>query len=199
MIVHKKIYRWNEKDIAAALKISVRTVRRWWRVYREKGWTRLEINSRKLKLTYKALQETVDEIIRLRKERNWRPNKIEAYPKNKQDKVPPVGYNTIYIVICGAGLNNALERKRRTWRKKRFERKHSKAIDFKLTEEDLKYYYDHSRFITGSEKFNDPSTKNALDILETSIDKYGRPKQILTDRGTQFYPARKRRTKKQIY
>ena len=169
------------------MRISVRTIRRW--------WSGLEIKSRKPRLTHKTPQETIDEIIRLREERNWGPNKIEAYLKNKQDKIPPVGHNTIYRIICDAGPNNALGRKRRTWGKKRFERKHSKAIDFKLTEEDLKCYDDHSRFITGSEKFNDPTTKNALDVLETSIDKYGRPKQILTDRGTQFYPARKKENK----
>ncbi|HEC95726.1 MAG TPA: hypothetical protein ENI50_01745 [Euryarchaeota archaeon] len=70
----------------------------------------------------------MDEVIRLRKERNWGPNKIEAYLKNKQDKVHPVGHNTIYRIICNAGLNNALERKRRTWGKKRFERKHSNSL-----------------------------------------------------------------------
>ena len=128
MIVHKKIQGWNEKDIAAALRISVRTVRRWWRVYREKGWTGLEIKSRKPRLTHKTSQNTIDEIIRLREERNWGPNKIEAYLKNKQDKVPPVGHNTIYRIICDAGLNNALERKRRTWGKKRFERKYSNSL-----------------------------------------------------------------------
>ncbi|RLF93835.1 hypothetical protein DRN45_04550 [Thermococci archaeon] len=36
MIIHKKIQGWNEKDIAIALKISVRTVRRWWRGYERK-------------------------------------------------------------------------------------------------------------------------------------------------------------------
>ena len=200
-IVHKKIQGWDEKDIAAALRISVRTVRRWWKVYREKGWSGLEIKSRKPKITHKTSKKIIDEIIRLREERNWGPNKIEAYLKNKQDKVPSVGHNTIYRIICNAGLNNALERKRRTWGKKRFERKYSNSLwqaDFKLTEEDLwmvSYLDDHSRFITGSEKFNDPTTKNALEVLETSIDKYGRPKQILTDRGTQFYPARKKENK----
>jgi len=45
MIIHKKIQGWNEKDIAIALKISVRTVRRW--------WSGLKINSRKPDLLIK--------------------------------------------------------------------------------------------------------------------------------------------------
>ncbi len=47
MIIHKKIQGWNEKDIAIALKISVRTVRRWWRVYERKDGVDLKSSQKK--------------------------------------------------------------------------------------------------------------------------------------------------------
>ena len=49
---------------------------------------------------------------------------------------------------------------------------------------------DHSRFVPGSVVHHDPTAENAIHLLKSCISRYGRPEQILTDRGTQFYPAR---------
>ena len=56
----------------------------------------------------------------------------------------------------------------------------------------LTYLDDHSMFVLGSMKFYNPTADNALWLLEECISSYGMPKQILTDRDTQFYPARKK-------
>ena len=44
----------------------------------------------------------------------------------------------------------------------------------------------------GSEKFYSPTAENTVWLLEECIDRYGKPREVLTDRGTQFYPARKK-------
>jgi len=49
---------------------------------------------------------------------------------------------------------------------------------------------DYSRLVLGSRIHHNPTAKHAIRLLETSIAKYGKPDQILTDRGTQFYPTR---------
>jgi transposase InsO family protein len=49
---------------------------------------------------------------------------------------------------------------------------------------------DHSRFILGSTIHHNPTAEHAITLLEESISQYGKPEQVLTDRGTQFYPAR---------
>lgn len=83
------------------------------------------------------------------------PSKIEGYLRNKQDKVKPIGHNTIYRITCDAGLNNPLDKPRKTWDRKRFERSHSNSLwqaDYKLAEDDnwmLTYLDDHSRFVQG--------------------------------------------------
>ncbi len=48
----------------------------------------------------------------------------------------------------------------------------------------------HSRFIPGSRIHHNPTAEHAIRLLEESVKRYGKPSQILTDRGTQFYPAR---------
>ena len=54
----------------------------------------------------------------------------------------------------------------------------------------ISYLDDHSRFIPGSRIHHNPTAEHAIKLLEASMKRYGKPKQILTDRGTQFYPAR---------
>ena len=54
----------------------------------------------------------------------------------------------------------------------------------------ISYQDDHSRFITGSVKIWNPTGENAMMPLDEAVKRYGAPKQILTDQGTQFKPAR---------
>jgi len=93
-------------------------------------------------------------------------------------------------------MNNPIPKPRRAWRKRRFEREHSNNLwqaDFKLIEHDewiISYLDDHSRFIPGSSIHHNSTAEHAINLLEESVRRYGRPDQILTDRGLQFYPAR---------
>ena len=54
----------------------------------------------------------------------------------------------------------------------------------------ISYLDDRSRFITGSVKIWNPTGENAMLLLDRAVKRYGVPKQILTDQGTQFKPAR---------
>jgi len=54
----------------------------------------------------------------------------------------------------------------------------------------VSYLDDHSRFVPGSRIHHNPTAEHAIRLLEESIGQFGRPDQILTDRGTEFYPAR---------
>jgi putative transposase len=51
----------------------------------------------------------------------------------------------------------------------------------------ITYLDDYSRFIPASDVFDKANTENILGVLEQAIDEYGKPQQILTDQGTQFY------------
>jgi transposase InsO family protein len=65
--------------------------------------------------------------------------------------------------------------------------------DFKLCDDDywmISYQDDHSRFIIGSVKFWNPAGENAMLLLNRAVKRFGVPRQIFTDQGTQFKPAR---------
>jgi len=194
-IVSRKLEGCRSTEIATALRIDERTVYRWWRVYRKHGWAGLQVKSHKPHTIHRTPQETVELILQLRRARNWGPCRIEGYLRNyaKQSRV---SHTTIHKILNQAGLNNPIETPRRVWGKRRFERAHSNSLwqaDFKLTEDDewmISFLDDHSRFIPGSRVHHNPTAEHAIKLLEDSARQYGKPDQILTDRGTQFYPAR---------
>ena len=196
-IIRRRLEGWKVKDIADALRISEKTVDRWWRLYRKSGWEGLAVKSRVPHRFYRTPQETVDYVLKLRREKNWGPCKIEGFLRNYGvEGVKPVSHGTIHAILVKAGLNNPVSKPRKVWGKRRFERTYSNSLwqaDFKMTEMDewmVSFLDDHSRFVPGSVVHHDPTAENVIQLLKSCISKYGRPEQILTDRGTQFYPAR---------
>jgi transposase InsO family protein len=123
------------------------------------------------------------------------PCRIEGYLRN-YNRQSRISHTTIHRILVQAGLNNPIETPRRVWGKRRFERAHSNSLwqaDYKQTEHDewmISFLDDHSRFIPGSRIHHNPTAEHAIKLLEESVKEYGKPEQILTDRGSQFYPAR---------
>ena len=195
-IVHRRLEGWKIADIAEALRVSEKTVDRWCSIHRKCGWEGLVVKSHAPRTIHRTPQATVDVVHKLRREKRWGPCKIEGYLKRHCGGATPVSHTAIYRILVEAGLNSTITKPRRVWGKRRFEREHSNSLwqaDFKMTETDewmVSFLDDHSRFVPGSEIHHNPTGENAIYLLEASIAKYGKPDQILTDRGTQFYPAR---------
>jgi len=193
-IIHRKLEYWNSREIATALRIDERTVYRWWRLYRKEGWEGLRVKSHRPHLIHRTRQTTAELILQLRRTRNWGPCRIEGYLRNY--KQTSLSHTTIHRILVEAGLNNPIPAPRKVWGKRRWEREHSNSLwqaDFKMTEEDewmISYLDDHSRFTPGSKIHHNPTAEHAIKLLEESMRQYGKPEQILTDRGTQFIPAR---------
>jgi putative transposase len=110
-------------------------------------------------------------------------------------KIP---HNRIHKILKDHKLasNDTNKQRRRKWVK--YERKHSMSLwhtDWYLIEEDdrwngkwlIAYLDDASRFIAGYDVFDEATTENAISVLERSINKYGKPLELLTDHGSQFY------------
>jgi len=193
-IIHRKLEHWKSAEIATALQIDKRTVYRWWRVYRKDGWAGLAVRSHRPHTTHRTLEATVDLILQLRRTRNWGPCRIEGYLRNYH--ATSISHTTVHKILNQAGLNNPISKPRKTWGKRRFQRARSNELwqaDFKLTEQDewmISFLDDHSRFIPGSRIHHNPTAEHAIHLLEDCVREYGKPEQVLTDRGTQFYPAR---------
>jgi putative transposase len=102
-------------------------------------------------------------------------------------------HNRIHIILkeAGSALPQPSKQKRRKW--VRYERTHSMSLwhtDWKQLDSGecwIAYEDDASRLIVGYGVFHEPTAEHAIRVLEQAIDKHGRPREILTDRGSQFY------------
>jgi len=195
-IVRRKLDGWSASKIASHLRVSDRTVLRWWKAYRKYGWDGLLIKSRRPHTIHRAPIETVNEVIQLRKEHGWGPNKVEGYLGHHATSVMPIGHNTIYRIICNAKLNNPIDRPRKTWGRKRFTRSKPNELwqcGWKLTNDDewmVTYLDDYSRYVVASEVYHYPRRSYCIKLLRRCIKEHGKPVQLLTDRGTQSFSVR---------
>ena len=188
-IVKRRLCGVSVVYICKEVGISRKTFYYHWNNYKRFGWKGLNEKSRAPHIIHKTSQEMVDQIIHIRRERGWGPDKIEQYLKREG---VAVGHTTIRKVIIDAGLNSFLEGPRKTWGTKRFQRSRPNEMwqaDWKLTRDDewmITFLDDYSRFIPGSQVFQNATTENALAALREALE-YGKPEQVLTDQGVQFY------------
>jgi len=195
-IIHRRLEGWKIKDIAAALRISEKTVDRWWSVYRKDRWEGLRVKSRRPHRYYKTPQSTVNLILELRRSKHWGPNKIEGYLRNyRSEGITPVSHETIHRILVEAGLNNPITSPRRVWGNRRFQREHSNSLwqcDLKVVDPRwlITILDDHSRFVPGSERFNEGTAENVIWLLDRAVHEYSKPREILTDHGSQFWSVR---------
>ena len=192
-IVRRRLENIPVTVICAQAKISRKVFYFWWNRYQAEGWNGLQEKQRGRPKRPELDGSLKKKVVKLRERYCWGPNKIAGHLKHKGFSID---HNQAYRIICEAGLNHPLSQPRKTWGTKRFQRKHCNSLwqaDFKLCSDDnwmISYQDDHSRFITGSTKIWSPTGENAILLLEKAVRRYGVPKQILTDQGTQFKPAR---------
>jgi len=192
-LIKKRLEGKTVTAICTEAQVDRKTFYRWWSRYQDQGWKGLEEKARGRPVGPGIDDSLKQKVIKLRKRYGWGPNKIAGCLRHKGFKVD---HNIVYKIICEEGLNNPIDKPRKTWGKKRFERTHSNSLwqaDFKLCSDDywmISYQDDHSRFNTGSTKIWSPTGKNAILLLKKAVRRYGVPEQILTDHGTQFKPAR---------
>jgi putative transposase len=192
-IIIKKLQGWSVTEICTSAKISRDMFYRWWNRYQAEGKDGLKEKLRGRPKGSDMEDSLKKKAIKLRERYEWGPNKIAGCLKLKGYAID---HNQAYHVICEAGLNHPISEPRKTWGTKRFQREHCNSLwqaDFKLCNDDywmISYLDDRSRFITGSIKIWNPTGENAMLLLDRAVKRYGAPKQILTDQGTQFKPAR---------
>lgn len=109
-----------------------------------------------------------------------------------------VSHNKIHKCLADNGLSKEEPNKKKQRSYVRYEREHSMSLwhtDWKkLTGTNkwlIAYEDDASRMIMAWDTFESPTTEASLEVLYKAIKQYGKPKAILTDRGTQFYASAK--------
>jgi len=103
---------------------------------------------------------------------------------------------TVYRILLVSGLNRPLQKPRlkRTYR--RWQRRHPNSLwqcDLKLVDATwlITILDDHSRFVTASEIFEEGTTENTIWLLDRAVHEYAKPREILTDHGSQFWSVRR--------
>lgn len=109
-------------------------------------------------------------------------------------KIP---HNRIHKILKDYKLasNDTNKQRRRKWIK--YERKHSMSLwhtDWYQIKDGrwkgkwlIAYLDDTSRFVVGYGVFDESTTYNAISVMERGINRYGKPLELLTDHGSQFY------------
>jgi transposase InsO family protein len=105
-----------------------------------------------------------------------------------------LSHQTIHAVLVEEGLVSPGPRERRVWRS--FSRKHSNSLwqmDIKELGEGggppylLTLVDDHSRLVLASRMLANATTEAVVEVLRRAMRLFGRPRQILTDRGCQWH------------
>jgi len=192
-IIRRRLEGMTVTAICAQAEIGRKVFYFWWNRYQTEGWNGLKEKQRGRPKGPELDDALRKKVVKLRERYGWGPSKIAGFLSHKGFTID---HNQVYHVICEAGLNHPLTEPRKTWGTKRFQREHCNSLwqaDFKLCNDDnwmISYQDDHSRFVTGSVKVWNPTGQNAILLLDRAVRRHGVPKQILTDQGTQFKPAR---------
>ena len=183
----------RSRDIAVNLGVSRRRVEQVYAYYRKYG---------EIPLLRKAGRKAVpisdgECNIVLEAYRRYRVNALYLKDRIVRDFGRHINHDRIQRVLKMYGLSSEPAKKwiRRKW--VRYEREYSNSlwhVDWYEVKDPrwkgiqlIVYEDDASRFIVGYGLFKDATSRHAVEVLKDAIDRYGKPKSILSDRGIQFY------------
>jgi len=180
-------------EICIAAQIPRRTFYNWWSRYREGGFENLINKPRRPYMTHRTPREIVKAVTDLRRETGWCPHRIAGYLRKRGVNIC---HMTVYRILRREGLNHPLAKPRQQRTYKRWQRRHSNSLwqcDLKLVGARwlITILDDHSRFVPGSRIFKGGTAENVIWLLDEAIHEYAKPRQILTDHGSQFWSVRR--------
>ena len=184
----------SKKELSSVMKIHIKSVPRLYK-----------------KLVKKGVDNCYSDKGRPKKQRSpeWKQLISEIYEEQRcgakiMEKIIDKHYkihiphNYIHETLLTHEMAKEDKKKQKQRTYKSYERKHSNSAwhtDYKWIESKQKwliaYIDDHSRFITAYGMFDNATTENALILLKIAIVLYGQPREIITDKGSQFYANRK--------
>jgi len=200
-IIQQKLRGRGAGEIALIQRVSHRRVEQVWQAYKQTGVTPTlktpgrhrgePIHLHDAALVLKAYDELEVNALTLERVLN------HAYGV----KLP---HNRIHIILKEAGraLPEPSKQTRRKW--VRYERTYSMSLwhmDWKQLDDGRWWIAaedDASRLIVGYGVFQDPTAEHTIHVLKQAIIKHGYPREILTDRGSQFYANEGERKEKGI-
>jgi putative transposase len=182
----------TNQEIADSQNVSKRTVQQLWADFNGSGLDVL----REKPLGRKAdeIPEKIRKAILKQREKGYGIRKTEAMLNHDGIKI---SHNKIHRVLKEEGLVTLEPKKGRRKHYLKWERDHSNSLwqtDF-CWQENLQcwiiaYLDDHSRFIVAIQYTKLATTEIAIRLFDQAGKKYGFPREVLSDRGTQFCSQR---------
>jgi putative transposase len=200
-IVQEKLRGRGSGEIALIQRVSHRRIEQIWQMYKRTG---IPPTLKKPGRPKKAATTIREATLVLKTYDMLKVNALtlERVLRNVYGiKLP---HNRIHMILkeTGRALPESSKQKRRKW--VRYEREHSMSLwhtDWKQLDTGewwIAYLDDASRLATGYGVFQEATAENTKLILEQAIAKYGCPREILTDRGSQFYASEGERKEKGV-
>jgi putative transposase len=192
--VHQKTWGGvSGSEICTATQTPRGTFYNWWYRYLEDGLEGLEPQSKTPRTIHRTPAELVDEIKAVRMKTAWCPHRIAGYLRAQGR---PVGHMTVYRNLLASGLNHLLTKPRTKRTYKRWQRIDPNSLwqcDQKLVDQEwlITILEDHSRFVTGSRIFIEGTAENVISLFDQAVHEYSKPREILTDHGSQFWNVRR--------
>ena len=181
---------WPVKQVVDVYGVSRAFVYKWWNRWLEtKTWDALRDRPSTPHTIKRKKWKYASAVIEIRKAHpEMGAQKIKAYLGDKID----LSHQSIHEILREAGLVKPGKKVRRRWRL--FARHHSNSlwqIDITELHEGSVYLLsildDHSRFVIASVVLEHATKSAILGILGKAIRMFGKPRQILTDHGSQFF------------
>ena len=161
---------------------SIRTLKRWIKRLDGGNWDLCDDSRRPHTIHYKVDELLRKKVIGLREKTGWGEDKLALYF--------PISHTTVNVILNVSSLCRETKNKGKRKKWVRWQRHHPNSlwqIDH-TDEQELNCYTfsvvdDCSRYSLTLEKLKRVTTNNVTHILDELIQKYGKPKQILSDNG----------------
>lgn len=181
---------WKVTDICKSEGICRKTFYNWLNQYNRYGQKGLVKKSTRPKTIHYKVTPSIDrKIINMRRKTNANEYVIQS---KLRAQGMDISHATIYNVLKRNGMINGLSKQRKQRTYITYERKHPNSLwqtDLTNWKEKvlIAYIDDYSRFVTGFGLFTNGLAINVMQIFQQAIDAYGKPREVLTDHGSQFY------------
>jgi putative transposase len=200
-IIHEKLRGRGAGELALIQRVSHRRVEQLWQMYKRTG----EIPA--LKKPGRPGEASIslrDATLILEAYDRLKVNALTLESVLKHVYGMNLPHNRIHMVLKenGRALPQPSKQRRRRW--VRYEREHSMSLwhtDWKQLSDGawwIAYMDDASRLIVSYGVFQEATAENTIHVLKQAITKHGCPREILTDRGSQFYANEGERKEKGI-
>src|SRR3990172_11987161 len=184
---------WKVSEICRSENICRKTFYNWLNLYNQHGQKGLVKKSTRPNTVHcKVTPSIARTIIRMR--RSTKANEYAIQSKLSSRGIR-LAHGTVYAVLKDNGLINGLSKIRKQKTYVRYERDHPNSLwqtDLTNWKERvlIAYIDDYSRFITGFGMFNNGLAVNCIKVFQEAIDAHGKPREGLSDHGSQFYSMR---------